>query len=183
MRTRRKLQESRFFLDHLKASEKKLPEFDYYLSAFTAAARSVTWIMKAEYSKLPGWQEWYLLQAPDENERELLGSFTKLRNKSQKEDPLETKAVMVMDFPPECVTPEFKQMMEQGVGRRFHLTLYEVTDDSDMGSFPPTAVLGTVRSAEHRIDELGEWDVLDACERYFTALERLVQRCEALFAA
>jgi hypothetical protein len=182
-RTRRRLDETRFFLNLLKDSEKKHPDFDYFLSAFTSAARSVTWVLKAEFVKVPGWQEWYESQSPDKDEKELLGAFTSLRNKSQKEAPLETKPVVVMDFPPDSLTPEFKKMLEGGVGKQFQATFYEVPEDGDMSKIPATAVLGVVRSAELRLEELGERDVLDACAKYFAALERLVDRCEAEFAA
>lgn len=182
-RTRRKLEEARFFLNHLRDSEKKHPEFDYFLNAFAAAARSVTWVMKAEYLRVSGWREWYEAQSPDADEKELLGAFTQLRNKSQKEDPLETKVVVVMDFPPESLTHEFKEMLERGVGKRFQTTVYAVPEDGDMSQIPSTAILGVVRSAERRLNELGERDVLDACEKYFGGLERLVDRCGAEFAA
>lgn len=181
-RTRRKLEESRFFLNHLRDSEKKHPDFDYFLNAFAAAARSVSWVMKAEYLRVPGWREWYETHSPDEGEKELLGAFTNLRNRSQKVNPLETKPVVVMDFPPESLTPEFKEMLERGFGKRFQATFYAVPEDGDMRNIPSTAVLGVIRSAERRLDELGERNVLDACDNYFAALERLVEHCETKFA-
>ena len=180
---RRKLDEARFFLKQLEESREKHPDFDYFLSAFAAAARSISWVMKAEYCRVDGWKEWYESQAPQTDEVELLASFTKLRNRSQKEAPLETKFVIVMDFPPESLTLELKAALERGVGKNFEVTLYAVPEDGDLSNIPSSAVLGISRGVERRLDELGERDVLDACHKYFATLERLVHDCEAGFAA
>jgi len=161
----------------------KYTEFDYYLNAFIGAARSVNWLMKAEYGSVPGWLQWYEAQAPERDEQQLLAAFTKLRNRSQKQEPLETKAVVVMHFPPESVTPDFKALLERGVGKRFEVTVYAVPEDGDTSKIPSTAVLGTVAEVGRRLDELGEQDVLDACGKYVAALARLVDDCEAEFAA
>jgi hypothetical protein len=70
--TKAKLDEARFFLDHLQkhraaatsgSPRKPDPEpFAYYLSAFISAARSVTWVLQAEETEkykawLSGWEE------------------------------------------------------------------------------------------------------------------------------
>jgi hypothetical protein len=181
-RTRRKLDEACFFLNHLQDAEKKHPEFDYFLNAFVAASRSVSWIMKAEYGKVFGWREWYEAQVPQEGEEDLLASFTKLRNRSQKEDPLESELIVVMEFPPDSLTPEFKELIGRDVGKRFEMSLYAVPENGDISNIPANAVLGTMNAAELRLDELGEQNILDACNKYFTVLDRLVDCCEAGFA-
>jgi hypothetical protein len=51
MRTRTgfKLEEARFFLAHLEKHWRHVPQYEFYLSAFISAARSVTWVMRYEY--------------------------------------------------------------------------------------------------------------------------------------
>lgn len=85
--TEHKLAEAEFFLRQLEASHKAHSAFDFYLSAFISAARSVTWIMRAECSKKPGWKEWFKAQEPDREGNKLLKAFTKIRNESQKQRP------------------------------------------------------------------------------------------------
>jgi len=65
-RTRQKLEEAAFFLAKVKEhyfdvldEEEQARPFLYYLSAFVSAARSVTWVMRSEYSALEGWATWY----------------------------------------------------------------------------------------------------------------------------
>ena len=53
-RTKHKLEEAKFFLEQLRANYGKLKKFDYFLSAFISSARSVTWVMRNEYSSVPG---------------------------------------------------------------------------------------------------------------------------------
>ncbi len=59
--TQFKLDEARFFLDHLAPNYGKERKFDFFLSAFISAARSVTWVMKAEYADVEGWAAWFHL--------------------------------------------------------------------------------------------------------------------------
>jgi len=55
--TRTKFDEAKFFLSKMKEDN---DNFEYYNSAFLAAARSVTFFMQKEYDKIPGFKTWYL---------------------------------------------------------------------------------------------------------------------------
>jgi hypothetical protein len=57
-KTREKLEEAKFFLEQLEADYKSA-RFQYYLSAYISAARSVTWVMRHEYNDVVGWEEWF----------------------------------------------------------------------------------------------------------------------------
>lgn len=54
--TRYKLNEAKFFLSKMKEDN---DNFEYYNSAFLAAARSVTFFMQKEYNKIPEYRNWY----------------------------------------------------------------------------------------------------------------------------
>jgi hypothetical protein len=65
--TRDKLNEATFCLKLMKATlngsiattEQGRDEFRYSLNLFLSSARSVTWIMKNEFDKVPGFHTWY----------------------------------------------------------------------------------------------------------------------------
>jgi hypothetical protein len=86
-RTRHKLDEARFFL-RLCEDNRHLREFNYYLSACVSAARAVTWIMRAEYVRVEGWEPWYKARTPSEAEERLLRQMGDIRTRSQKSAPL-----------------------------------------------------------------------------------------------
>jgi hypothetical protein len=71
--TKLKVNEAKFFLEKMKESFQKQPDFDYYLSAFISSSRSVLWVMRCEFSKIHGWEEWIILWVKSSN-REV--SFT-----------------------------------------------------------------------------------------------------------
>lgn len=57
--TRDKLPESRYFLERMTETQSDRDAFEYDLSAFLAAARSVTAIMQKEFGKVSGCKDWY----------------------------------------------------------------------------------------------------------------------------
>lgn len=54
-----KLKEADFFLDRMVASERAVDELNYYFSAFSSAARSVTFVLQYVGSAIVGFAEWY----------------------------------------------------------------------------------------------------------------------------
>src|SRR5215831_1694870 len=109
-RTTRKLDEASFFLGFLERKPHGVEwlEFHYYLSAFVSAARSVLWIMRAEYSHVPGWQEWYDAKEATPEEQRLLNAFNQIRVRSVKKDPLETRGRVEISIPKDQITPELE---------------------------------------------------------------------------
>ncbi len=57
--TREKLLEAKYFLGCMIEKQSERDAFRYNLSAFLAAARSITLIMQTEFDKVPGFKEWY----------------------------------------------------------------------------------------------------------------------------
>jgi hypothetical protein len=179
--TQSKYREAEFFLGKLDGAyyedvrrmfkkSKKPPVFQYYLSAFLSAARSVTWIMRNEYSKRPGWEEWYREQKADENSQ-LLTLFNQLRIRSEKVEPvLPGRAIRIEGDggPPIVRDPRMP---------RFNMTITSADSDSD--GIP--IMSGEVIEWKWTIDELNGDDLVEACRRYLGLLSTLVADCEAAF--
>jgi len=56
---REKLREAKYFLDRMRETQQDRDPFKYNLSAFLSAARSVRWVLEAEYGKSPGFKKWW----------------------------------------------------------------------------------------------------------------------------
>jgi hypothetical protein len=88
-RTRQKLREAHYFLDQLQAcssfAEATIGEFDFNLSAFLAASRSVTFALQAEQKAT--YDAWFgpWKARLSVHERELLDYMVQRRNEAQKQ--------------------------------------------------------------------------------------------------
>ncbi len=68
-KTQKKLDEAKYFSNQLRLED---PYFDYVLSAFLNAARSTFWVMRHEFAKIPGWEQWFDAAEASEEEQILL---------------------------------------------------------------------------------------------------------------
>jgi hypothetical protein len=93
-RTEHKLREALFFLSQLKKAHPFYQNFNFYLSAFISAARSVTWIMRSECGHIPGWEAWYNSKTPSAADLDLMAKLTTIRNESQKVGSIRTKTLL-----------------------------------------------------------------------------------------
>jgi hypothetical protein len=179
--TRMKFREAEFFLGKLDGAyyedvrrmfkkSKKPPVFQYYLSAFLSAARSIAWIMRSEYKVVPGWEEWYKTQKSEEN-AQLLTLFNQLRIQSEKVEPVVPgRAVRIEGDggPPVELDPRLP---------RFRMTITSADPDSD--GIP--IMSGEVTEWKWTIDELDGDDLVEACRRYLGLLSALLTDCENRF--
>ncbi len=177
-RTRQKLDEAAYFLQRVQehyfdALEDNGRPLIYYVSAFVSAARSVTWIMKSEYGGLDGWKAWYDARKPTAEDQALLRKFTDVRNRSQKADPLRVGIRVYAS--PEGERPS--DIPANPKLQRYWITIREI----DPPSGNPRSMEAVLDSIECSLPELGEEDLLRACNRYFELLNRLVHECEARF--
>src|SRR5258706_6051871 len=89
--TQKKLREATFFLSHLdregtQAMLSPAEAFEFYLSAFLSAARSVTFVLEAEEpEKYRAWSRTWRATLT-ESDRQLLGEFTTARNRAVKRE-------------------------------------------------------------------------------------------------
>jgi len=181
-RTRHKLNEAEFFLSKLVEHyfdqvrcmlEEKVspPVFSYYLSAFVSAARSVTWVMRHEYSRIPDWEGWFRAQDLTESERGLLKLFNELRVRSEKLEPLPLGHSIRLVGDPDAPQPD------PGLPR-CQIIIRRADDESQ-----EVVLAGEIAAFEWTLKELEDRNLLQACRDYTALLAGLVQDCEKRFTA
>jgi hypothetical protein len=79
-----KLHEAEFFLDQLRVSSRLSFDAQCYFSAFVSAARSVTWVLQATMSGIPGFESWYEVAQAKLKADPLAPFFVEIRNRSEK---------------------------------------------------------------------------------------------------
>lgn len=184
--TQHKLEEAAFFLGFLKQNYGREKKFDFYLSAYLGAARAVTWIMRSEYGKVAGWEDWFSAVKVDGDVARLLGGTTDARNRSLKIAPFRTFKEALL----EGITTETGDSVE---GERLMQRIVREQIPADIGGstgqYTVTAVVDgqpitlNVRLArfDRRLEEFPDQNILDVCHRYYDFLAKLVADCEAKF--
>ena len=82
------LNEAEYFYQKMEEKAKIPTEFRFNLNAFISRARSVTWVLKKQYSKNPKFEVWYAKKEKEMKNDELMNFFKEARNISIKEHPL-----------------------------------------------------------------------------------------------
>jgi hypothetical protein len=162
--TQKKLRETYFFLGQLREKAKAFrldtEEFEFFLSAFLSAARSVTFALQAEEKeKYDAWlPQWF--QNRSEEDQELLEFMRVQRNVEQKRGGAEFS-----------VTLEDVPVTEVRMDSRGHPAYYGFFWSGVPGT-PPPRVGRYVRQFELSGSPV---EVVQACDRYATLLRELVQ--------
>lgn len=181
-KTEYKLEEARYFLAHLEKHWRHLPQVDFYLSAFVSAARSVTWVMKAEFLHVHGWEQWYETKKPSSTIRELLKKMNDVRVRATKTDPLKTKTTANVTIPPDQLTPRVMAFLRGDPSGLIHL---EPIDSSNteflLKNGNEVLARAHLNNAEHELPEFRGRDSKDVCREYLNELEALVKECLAKF--
>lgn len=182
--TERKLAEASYFLGQMEATYNVPKVFDFNLSAFVSAARSVLWIMRSEYSDSAEWEAWFRAKTPNPEEKQFIKAISDIRNRSLKSAPLETRAIAELLIPSEYLTGELKKALQNKTGNRMRLELrslseakdaFTVVDDNEL------QFVAKVGRAYLRIEDFPEDDILDISKRYYLLLEALVRECNERF--
>lgn len=181
-RTKLKLAEAAYFLERIRAhyhdvltySDIQLPvPLAYYVSAYVSAARSVTWILRAEYQAVEGWEAWWRAQVPTADQAEIMSVFTEIRNRSQKAEPL--RPVLHLHAG-DVDEPTSEPLPLPG---NYTVTLVRVSEDDSVADDPPVVV--PLLRLEMNLPEMGKRDLYNACQAYLQILDDLIARCEATF--
>jgi hypothetical protein len=186
--TQLKLDEARFFLGYLAPNYGKERKFDFFLSAFISAARSVTWVMKAEYADVEGWTTWFESLAQSQEEAALLKGTTEARNRAQKASPLQTMTALRVEglTVPEAELPRFTAALAKSptgqlpahVGGSPGKYFVEVEIEGERVRLPAATVI-----IDRRLKEFPDKNILAVCNAYYAALESLVRQCREKFDA
>jgi hypothetical protein len=182
-RARRKLAETKFFLGHLEQQTHKfqqnpgayvdgteIPPFDFYLSAFLSAGRSVTLVLQDEdkdrYDRVfPGWSD-----ALPEEDRRLLAFMNK-----QRVAEVHTEEGAKVDHHGGLI-PITEVWHEPGGSRYFIAQFggpYSPFGGDDYAPVREVAVL----APQFEVDGESR-DAMEVCRRYAGLLEEVVRACE-----
>lgn len=182
--TRVKLSEAEYFMKKMEESLTKNPDFTYLFSAFISAARSILWIMQAEFHEVLGWREWYDSQAVEGEDAEFLKAVNAVRVRSQKQLPLKTDIATVVVVDRSTFSQELNEFLAGLDGNEARITFevgrgkpnQETQIEGDKVSFTARAY-----KLYRVMDDFPGVDVLTVSRRYITWLESLVNECERLF--
>jgi hypothetical protein len=181
-RTQYKLHEAQFFMAHIERDWRHLPQVDFYLSAFVSAARSVTWVMRAEFSNVMGWSQWFDAKKPSSTIRGLLKTMNDVRVRATKTDPLKTRTTAKISISPDEMTPEIMAYLEGGATGLIYLepvdstnTTFVIKKGNDI------LAKAHLTCAQHELPEFQGQDSKDVCREYLRELEDLVKECHAKF--
>jgi len=180
--TMKKLDEAKFFLERMKAPDDNR-YFDYYLSACISAARSVLWVMRAEFTHVQGWEKWYKSKEPTLEEQVLLKKINDVRVHTTKKKPLYTSEKAILDIPKEHITEEVKAFMKALGDKKVEVSIQESKNDKTGVRVGDEQITFTGKISERfrKLPEFRDEDIIKVSERYIAFLERLVVEGEKEF--
>jgi hypothetical protein len=167
-KTQKKLREAQFFLAQVskvfKSTNLEREDFEFFLSAFLSAGRSVTFCLRVEQAGvykqwLDGWEK-----ALDGKDRELLKSMNQHRVAEVHKGGSNVQAEIEM-------VPVTRLEMEQGRDPRYSIFWY------DSPGAPPLEI---ERKAHYFCGASGREEVIGTCQSYLGLLERLVRDFEKI---
>ena len=153
--TRDRLKEVQFYFEHMQGSLENQENFRYYLHAFLNAARSVTLVMRQEFGKISGFEEWY-------RERQI-----QMDNDKEMKD-LKNKRNIVLKKSP--IKPNKTGTIQLGL-------TYQV-ESKEALDMPES---GRITIIQYFFDDYPEKDVVTLCKEHLKKLEIIVDGCESKF--
>jgi len=174
------LNETEFFFNKLKETKELFPCFDYYLNAYISSARSVLWIMKSEYGKIDGWQEWYNNTEVDCDKKILLKGIVDMRNRSVKKNPLQIRQEYIIGDG--INSYNIYDEMLPFIGKRIHLTIKQIgkKQASTITNNKTLVLKGTINKI-HTVEEFKNKDIIEVCQQYLDWLKEIVNTCMKKF--
>lgn len=176
--TEEKLKEAKFFLDKVRESYLKYPEFNYYLNAYLGSARSVLWVMKYEFGEIENYRIWHSSYKLDEEEEKFLKKINDLRITSTKKYPLGVSEKIEWEIVEDTVTDDVKKQLKKLDKKviNFELSTDNLKRDSVKKDNDITFSVKLKKGYPY-IDEFPNENVLDICNKYYEFLEPIVADC------
>ncbi len=181
-KTRKKLDEAEFFLRRLLENRLNHPDFDYYLSAFISSARSIPWVMRAEFAHVNGWEDWYKNRTLAPEDMTLLTGTNQLRVRTVKQGTAGNGGVLTLKVAPSHMTDALYDFLARHQAVTLQVTL------SIANGITPTTVTESMASSTCRLEsmfftvpEFPGLDIVTVCHRYLELLRALVEECEDRF--
>jgi hypothetical protein len=178
--TERKLDEAYYFLNQLNPDD---PYFDYILSAYLNAARSTSWIMRYEFLKINGWEEWFKNTDISEEQKVLLKKINDMRILSTKQSGIKTEFYFLdCIIPDEEYFPSIKEILDQPDGTEYKITI-KVLDESikeeDLND-DSYIIKGKIKGKVKKTKDTSEFSreaIQKLCNDYYVFLKKQVRNC------
>ena len=181
-RSRRKLDEAKFFLEKLEEPHCTFPDFNYYLSAYFSAARSVSWVLKAEHGKKVGFTAWYNSFSASSDDEAFMKVINSIRVRTEKHEPVDAVPALIAGIPIHASVPETHRAKELALRSKRSMT-HNISDGLKVTLKPAQTSDYENNGIERHLPEFPNYDVTIACHRYYLLVERLVVECEKWHAA
>lgn len=173
-----KYSEAKYFLDRMKENISDPNAFRYNLSAFLAAARSITFVLQKEFKKKKeGFNEWYDEKVKEMGKDELMNFMNEKRKVTIHEEtikPLGRHSVSIEASVYIADSVEIK-----------HIRNGEVIEERKIPPEPKEDKKEETVEAKHRYFfqdyPSGEKEIIPACEKYLFKLNNLLKEAEKLF--
>lgn len=175
--TREKLLEAKYFLDRMIEKQSERDFFQYNLSAFLSAARSITFFMQEEYGKANGFDQWYT------NKQTHMRADKTTRF-------LNDKRVMTIHQKPVKPAAHVKVTASATVGINVSASAIVTRANGTVEKIGPEPKPKLeLKSAPVKPETVTEWqwyfheikdkDVVTLCKEHIRKLEDLVEECES----
>jgi hypothetical protein len=184
--TERKLDEARYFLEQLQSHQ---PYFDYILSAFISAARSVPWVMRHEYCRIEDWEKWYRVSSVTEKEKQLLKKTNAWRIAVAKQSGIKTE-FNFLDYliPDETFYPVIDKLLKElPEGEEVRITFRPVSEENSNNDTPDDddeesdyKIIAKVKMNKDD-SEMSRDSIKTVCEEYYYFLKKNVETCTQIF--
>ena len=177
--TERKLDEASYFFRLLNIDD---PYFDYMLSAFLNAARSITWVMRCEFKNVQGWEQWYNNYANPENAILLLKQLNDLRIQTTKKLGVKTDYFLFQSdlLVDEKYYSELAKFILSDGDYELQITPINEANDSLESNEDAISFVGNINRMDKPFSN--ERDALkSACSEYLNLMSDIVKTCVTLF--
>ena len=176
--TERKYHESIYFLRKFDIDD---PYFDFNLSAFLNAARSITWVMRHEFNKMDGWEKWFQEYYLPENGRQILKEINDLRVEATKKSGLKTDFFFLQTdmYVDENYYPELDKIKSLDDGE-YILSIEALSDQPKEPKYGVIHFEGEINRQERPYDGT-RMTLKDKCEEYLRLMDSLVKICIEMF--
>lgn len=167
---RDKLNEAKYFLDEMERVSSEPDKFRYELTAFLAACRSITQIMKKEFSGHSAFDAWYAQKQKEMENNSILKYLHRQRSITYHERPVLSYPIRLTD------------QISDGTHMTAILTGTASTLNLSYSSIPFPATQPTMRIHYYFEDIPNrDKDVITICQEGVNALEKIVDDCEERF--
>ena len=162
--TRDKLSEAAYFLARFRETDFGEKAHLYLLSAFISSARSVLWVMRHEYSKTPGWSEWFAAKQPKREQARMLRAITELRNATEKQGEMPLQLRIELRLP--AGSQSKVAFSELKKAKRVKLVAFSPGEPA-----PDGHLVGTITRRYFTTAQNPGAPILSTCKRYFKYLQ------------